>query len=134
MGILEGHLKNWKDILLEGQIGRTNWKDKNWKDKNWKDKLEGHLKNLDFILNQNSNNWSLVKPISSLFLHLAKQRSLQNIAHIFLNNGPTPASFSFTFILSNTHYIFYNKLMWKYVHPVYGAGIRTHDTDLFVLC
>ena len=22
---------------------------------------------------------------------------------------------------------FYNKLMWKNVHPVYGTGIRTHD-------
>ena len=22
---------------------------------------------------------------------------------------------------------FYNKYMWKNVHPVYGAGIRTHN-------
>ena len=22
---------------------------------------------------------------------------------------------------------FYNKYMWKNVHPVYGAGIQTHD-------
>ena len=28
---------------------------------------------------------------------------------------------------SNKHHNFYNKYMWKYVHPVYGAGIWTHD-------
>ena len=27
----------------------------------------------------------------------------------FLKNGPTPASFSFIFVFSNTHYILYNK-------------------------
>ena len=25
------------------------------------------------------------------------------------------------------HYNFYNKYMWKNVHPVYGAGIQTHN-------
>ena len=28
---------------------------------------------------------------------------------------------------------FYNKLMWKNVHPVYGAGIRTHDLQIACL-
>ena len=28
---------------------------------------------------------------------------------------------------SNKQYNFYNKSLWKNVHPVYGAGIRTHD-------
>ena len=43
MGILEGHLKNWKDILLEGQIGRTNWKDKLEGQKLEGQKLEGQI-------------------------------------------------------------------------------------------
>ena len=31
-------------------------------------------------------------------------------------------------VFSNKHqYKFYNKLMWKTVHPVYGAGIRTYN-------
>ena len=38
-----------------------------------------------------------------------------------------PASFSFIFVFSNTPYNFYNKYMWKNVHPVYSVGIRTHD-------
>ena len=38
-----------------------------------------------------------------------------------------PASFWFIFVFSNKHYIFYNKYMWKNVHPVYSTGIRTHD-------
>ena len=46
----------------------------------------------------------------------------------FLKNGPTPASFSFIFGLFQTNITnFYNKYMWKNVHPVYGAEIRTHN-------
>ena len=29
-------------------------------------------------------------------------------------------------VFSNKIYNFYYKFMWKNVHPVYGAGIRTH--------
>ena len=29
--------------------------------------------------------------------------------------------------LSNKQYNFYNKSMWKNVHPLYNAGIWTHD-------
>ena len=37
------------------------------------------------------------------------------------------ASFSFIFVFSNKyHYNFYTTYMWKNVHPVYSAGIRTH--------
>ena len=32
--------------------------------------------------------------------------------HVFLN-GPTPATFSFIFVFSNTHYNFYTKCIWK---------------------
>ena len=42
-------------------------------------------------------------------------------------NGPPPASFSFTRSLSNKHYNFYNEFNVKNLHPVYCAGIRTHD-------
>ena len=37
-------------------------------------------------------------------------------------NGPTPALFNL-FLAFQKHYKLYN----KYVHPVHGAGIRTHD-------
>ena len=30
-------------------------------------------------------------------------------------------------VFSNKHYNFYNKYLWKNVHPVYIAGIQTHD-------
>ena len=43
-------------------------------------------------------------------------------------NGPSLAFFSVIFVVSNKHYNSYNKYMWKCIdHPVYGAGIRTHD-------
>ena len=46
----------------------------------------------------------------------------------FLKNGPTPASFSFIFILfKQTSLHFLLQIFVKNVHPVYGAGIRTHD-------
>ena len=59
--------------------------------------------------------WAMTAP------NLAKSFSA-----IFLN-GPSPASFSFIFVFSNKHYNFYNKDMWKNVHPVYSAGIQTHN-------
>ena len=49
------------------------------------------------------------------------------IPHSFLKNGPTQASFRLFSVFSNKQYNFYNKSMWKDVHPVYGTGIRTHD-------
>ena len=30
-------------------------------------------------------------------------------------------------VFSSKQYNFYNKTMWKNVHPVYGARIRTHN-------
>ena len=44
----------------------------------------------------------------------------------FFKNGPTLASFSFTFVVSSTLQ-FWLQINVKNVHPVYGAGIRTHD-------
>ena len=42
-----------------------------------------------------------------------------------LKNGPTPASFSVIFGLFKQTLQFLQYV--KSVHPVYGAGIRTHD-------
>ena len=52
----------------------------------------------------------------------------------FKKNGPSPASFSFIFgLFKQTSIQFYNKLMWKNVHPVYGAGIWTHYLQTVIL-
>ena len=54
----------------------------------------------------------------------------KNDSFFLFLNGPTPASFS---VFSNKHhYNFYNKYV-KNVHPVYGAGIRTHDLQIVSL-
>ena len=47
----------------------------------------------------------------------------------FQKNGPTLASFIIYFwsFSNKHHYNFYNKYMWKNVHPVYSTGIWTHD-------
>ena len=48
--------------------------------------------------------------------------------HLFLKKMGQPRPlFRLFSIFSNKHYNFYNKYMWKNVHPVYGAGIRTHN-------
>ena len=43
---------------------------------------------------------------------------------LFRNMGKPWALFRLFLVFSNN---FYNKFMWKNVHPVYGAGIRTHN-------
>ena len=45
----------------------------------------------------------------------------------FKKNGPTPASFTFIFIFSSTHFIFLQQINVKNVHPVYGTRIWTRD-------
>ena len=40
---------------------------------------------------------------------------------------PRPLFRLFSVFFKQTSIQFYNKLMWKNVHPVYGTGIRTHD-------
>ena len=40
---------------------------------------------------------------------------------------PRPLFHLFSVFLKQTSIQFCNRLMWKNVHPVYGAGIRTHD-------
>ena len=49
-------------------------------------------------------------------------------ARFFLKNGPTPASFSFIFdLFKQTSLQYLQQKNVKIVHPIYGAGIRTHD-------
>ena len=40
---------------------------------------------------------------------------------------PRPLFHLFSVFSNKHHYNSYNKYMWKKVHPVYGAGIWTHD-------
>ena len=48
--------------------------------------------------------------------------------YLLLKNGQTPASFSFIFgLFKQTSLQFLQQILWKNVHPVYGAGIQTHD-------
>ena len=49
----------------------------------------------------------------------------------FKKMGQPRPLFRLLSVFSNKHYNFYNNNMWKYVHPVYGAGIRTHDHKNF---
>ena len=44
--------------------------------------------------------------------------------HLPSLNGPSSVSFSFIFVLSNKHYNFYNKYMWKFLWP---SSIRRQD-------
>ena len=47
---------------------------------------------------------------------------------MFLKNGPTLASFSIIFgLFKQTSLQFLQQINVKIVHPVYGAGIRTHN-------
>ena len=48
--------------------------------------------------------------------------------YLFYKKWAIPASFSFIFVFSNKQNNFYNKYLHVInVHPVYGAGIWTHD-------
>ena len=58
-----------------------------------------------------------------LFVFLSKTCA---ITLCFLN-GPTPAFFRLFLVFSKQQFNFYNKSMWKNVHPVLGAGIQTHN-------
>ena len=58
------------------------------------------------------------------YLNIIGQSSELSVV-FFLKNGPTPTSFSFIFGLFKQTLQFLQYV--KNVHPVYGAGIRTHD-------
>ena len=51
------------------------------------------------------------------------------LLYVFLKNGPTPASFIIYFfgLFKQTSLQFLQQINVKNVHPVYGAGIQTHD-------
>ena len=56
-----------------------------------------------------------------------KIRQLQSVVNKMLKNGPSPASLSFIFVISNKQYNFFQQINVENVHPIYGAGIRTHN-------
>ena len=53
-------------------------------------------------------------------------RLFQMTSKCFLNGHPRPLFIYFR-SFSSKHHNLNNKLMWKNVHPVYGAGIQTND-------
>ena len=55
-----------------------------------------------------------------------KKSAIENTKNIFFK-WDNPGLFLFIISLCNQTFEFYNKSMWKNVHPVYGTGIRTHD-------
>ena len=67
----------------------------------------------------------------TLCLHFSKdflnKFNTSSIFIFFFKNWPTPASFCVFLVFSNKQYNFYNKYMLKNLHPVYGAGIPTHN-------
>jgi len=71
------------------------------------------------------DSWNFRGSRLSAFLFLTKMHSF--IFPQFFWNGPSSASFCLFSVFSNKQYKFYNKLMRKNVHPVYSAGIQTHD-------
>ena len=66
---------------------------------------------------------------------LTEQLIYQKILLLFLKIGPTPASFSFIFGLFKQTIQFLQQINVKkrHVHPVYGAGIQTHDLQNVIL-
>ena len=74
--------------------------------------------------------------IQHMMLHAPSSKFIQDFLHrrsgsyrIFFINGPTSASFSFIFGLFKQTIQFSQQINVKklHVHPVSGAGIRTHD-------
>ena len=55
------------------------------------------------------------------------KRSVDSAALFFKKIAQSRPLFNFFFVFSNKKYNIYNKSLWKNVHPVYGAGIRTND-------
>ena len=60
--------------------------------------------------------------------NIAKKNMPEYWKVVLLKNGPYRAIFLIFSVFSNKQYNLYNKLMWKNVHPVSGAGIQTSLT------
>ena len=58
---------------------------------------------------------------------LIESSSTYLVVNVFSKMGPSLPLFYFIFVFSKKHYIFYNKYRWRNIHPVYTAGIQTHD-------
>ena len=68
-----------------------------------------------------------MKLIILLILKVDKCTLTHSNVFFFKKNGPTPASLLFIFSLLKQTLQFLQQLYVKNVHPVYFAGIRTHD-------
>ena len=56
-----------------------------------------------------------------------QSRKFTTVYNSFLKMGQPWHLFRLFLAFSNKQYIFYNKSMWKHVHPVYGTRIQTHN-------
>ena len=57
----------------------------------------------------------------------AIKRVQHKLSYFFKKNGPTPASLIIYFLFKQTLLQILQQINVKNVHPVYGAGIRTHN-------
>ena len=64
---------------------------------------------------------------NSIYFKTDDRETMQQFLPLSYKNWPAPASFSFIFGLFEQTIQFYSKYLWKNVHPVYGAGIQSHD-------
>ena len=76
----------------------------------------------DRLFDSPTVRWMLTFPYFNILPNLRSTESF-----FFKKMGQPRPLFRLFSVFSNKHYNFYNKYMWKNVHPVYGAGIRTHD-------
>ena len=56
-----------------------------------------------------------------------KHMDCKSALYSFFKKWVIPDTFCLFSVFSNKQYNFYNKSMWKIVHPVSGTGIQTHD-------
>ena len=86
-----------------------------------------HLKYFQLIKNR-VRCIILTKITNENALRAQRSTSTTNLITVFLKMGQPRPLFRLFLVFSNKHYKFLQqKYMWKNVHPVYDAGIRTHD-------
>ena len=92
---------------------------------------------------RNINFWRFSRRLHLTYLLKAKQYlekfSSSWQANVFLKSAnvvffqkmghPRSLLCLFSVFFKQTSFNFYNKLIWKNVHPVYGTGIRTHNRE-----
>ena len=55
------------------------------------------------------------------------KKCMSNLGSGVIKNGPTPASFSYIFSVFKQTLQFLQQINVKNVHPLYSAGIQTHN-------